>query len=239
MSQLDVRQYYFKIMRLVFKASELDLAQIGFKGENAIVSGCKESFDAFNKSFTKFENEKKKNKGYVRANAFIINSKEVNQNMANTENIDLLDIKKYQKILIALNYQYLLNKTLKYSLQKLAKKGGISDYYLRDFIEKFIPLAYFRIPIFRDKFLKLLQETFVEEDRNVSSNDVEASNEQEESCRETGDEMQLEKLSKKPSQSKTKKSNPNNEIEEWFRIEFPKKDIYKEKDIPCIREESK
>lgn len=168
-------------MRLIFKASELELAQIGFKGENLTGADALEAKEAMDRSFSKIDKEKKKQKGQVRAKAFMDNSKEVQQKMDNKTSINVEEIKNYQKVLIALNYQYILNKTLKYSLQKLAKRGGISDYYLRDFIEKFIPIAYFRIPLFRNKFLKLLVETFNEEDQNASSNDVEVSGENDES----------------------------------------------------------
>jgi len=163
-------------MRLIFKASELELAQIGFKGENLNNTTIINVKDTMNKSMTKSEKEKKKLKPYIRANAFMINSQEVQQKMENNPSKNLEDVKNYQKMLIGLNYQYILNKTLKYSLQKIAKRGGISDFYLRDFIEKFIPVAYFRIPIFREKFLKLLIETFFEEDQGIySGNDMEGS----------------------------------------------------------------
>ena len=181
LNQLDVRQYYYKIMKLVFRASELDLTHIGFKGSMTKNNSAKEANDAIDRSFSKLEMEKRKSKGYAKANAFMINSNEVNQNPLNNDSKSIEEIKRFQKILIALNYQSILNKTLKYCLHKLIKKGGISDFYLRDFIEKFIPIAYFRIPIFREKFLMLLKETFAEEDQNTSSNEVEASVENEES----------------------------------------------------------
>ena len=161
-------------MKLTFKSSELDLAHIGFKGYNSMgLSFINQSVDAFNQSSSKLDFDKKSSKGYTKTNAFMINSKEVNQSVISNENVNMEDIKRYQKILISLNYQFILNKTLKYSLQKLTKKGGISDFYLREFIEKFIPIAYFRIPIFREKFLKLLLETFQEEDQYSSSNEIE------------------------------------------------------------------
>ena len=210
-------------MKLAFKSSELGLAHIGFKGYNTGgLSYINQSVDGFNLSSSRLEVENKsKNNGYTKTNAFMINSKEVNQSMASKDNTNMEDIKRYQKILISLNYQYILNKTLKYSLQKLTKKGGISDYYLRDFIEKFIPIAYFRIPIFREKFLKLLLETFYEEDQNTSSYEAELNTENEESNKDNGDTTD-DQNKRKQSQAKSRKNNPHNEIEEWFRIEFPK-----------------
>ena len=58
-SQLDVRQYYYKIMRLLLKASELELAQIGFKGESRNGVENSESKEINNRSFAKMEKEKK------------------------------------------------------------------------------------------------------------------------------------------------------------------------------------
>ena len=144
--------------------------------------------------------------------------------------VKLHEVITYQKMLIALNFQYILYKTLKYSLLKLSKRGGVPDYYLRDFIEKFISIAYFRIPVFREKFIKLLVDTFNEEENNVSSNEVDPyTNEETKHTGNTSDQS-----SKSPDSNysgnviKNKKPVNDNEIDEWFRIEFPKKDNYKE-----------
>ena len=121
LSQLDVRQYYYKIMKLAFRASELDLAHIGFKGLVAKDALLMNNEEAIDKSFNKLEKEKRKSKGYAKANAFMINSNEVNQNSVNNDIKNLEESKRFQKILIALNYQFILNKSLKYSLHKLIK----------------------------------------------------------------------------------------------------------------------
>lgn len=237
-NQIDVRHYYYKIMKLAFKSSELDLAHIGFKGYNSMgLSFINQSVDAFNQSSSKLDFDKKSSKGYTKTNAFMINSKEVNQSVISSENVNMEDIKRYQKILISLNYQFILNKTLKYSLQKLTKKGGISDFYLREFIEKFIPIAYFRIPIFREKFLKLLLETFQEEDQHSSSNEMEWSVENDGSYKDNGDTT--DDQNKRKLTSRSKKSSRDNEIDEWFRIEFPKKDQYNDDYRPFDEKESK
>jgi hypothetical protein len=121
---------------------------------------------------------------------------------------------------------------LKYSLHKIGKRGGISDHYLRDFIEKFIPIAFFRIPIFREQFLKLLVETFIEEDKALLNSELgimgKSSGEYDTSGKDTGDlsENPPELLHKISSSMRAKKINPDNEIAEWFKIEFPKKDNY-------------
>ena len=122
---------------------------------------------------------------------------------------------------------------MKYALNKIAKRGGISDTYLRDFIEKFIPIAYFRIPLFRERFLKLITERINEENQNISSTEKESNEKEsnEESYKETAGETtdpQANAVIRKPSVAKLKKIQQSNEIEEWFRIEFPKKDNYTE-----------
>ena len=63
-------------MRLIFKASELDLAQIGFKGMNDIAS--KEINDSLNRSINKIDRDKTRS-NKISASAFLINSKQVNK----------------------------------------------------------------------------------------------------------------------------------------------------------------
>ena len=226
-------------MRQLFKATELELAQIGFKGDALANKTLKDNQEESIKTFRKLEKEtNSNNKGPIRTDAFMKNSKTVQQ-MDSKPNINIDEVLHYQKVLIGLNYQFILIKTLKYSLHKLGKRGGISDFYLRDFIEKFIPIAYFRIPLFREKLLRLLVETFQEEDRYESSNDVEASGEADESCKETtGDnsEPQFDRMSKHNSQNRTRRAKKDNEIDEWFRIEFPKKDLYTEEQRQKLKE---
>lgn len=211
-------------MKIILKASELELAQIGFKGESLSDKAAKDLKDARDQAFAKLDKKRKNNsKGSSRTDAFIINSNEVQQAI-NENEINLDEILHYQKILIALNYQFILFKTLKYSLHKLGKRGGISDSYLKDFIEKFIPIAYIRIPLFREKFLDVLIESFSEEDKNY---EVEGSGENEESCKETtGDNSEPQFTSRRNSISKKNKQKKNDEIEEWFRTEFPKKNEF-------------
>lgn len=65
-------------MRLIFKSSELDLAQIGFKGMNMNDVASKEINDSLNRSINKIERDKTRpNK--ISASAFLNNSKQVNK----------------------------------------------------------------------------------------------------------------------------------------------------------------
>jgi hypothetical protein len=221
-------------MKLLFKTSELELGQIGFKGTSTSKTAI-EVKEEGKKTFEKIEKEKRRtnaNKAPTKTQAFMENHKEVHQKI-NNNSVNLQEILHYQKVLVALNYQFILCKTLKYSLHKLGKRGGISDYYLRDFIEKFIPIAFFRVPIFREQFLKLLVETFNKEDKDLFSNDsamnAKGNGENSTSGKETTGEFSdvMPELIKGGSTNfKLRKINPDNEIDEWFKIEFPRKDNY-------------
>ena len=224
-SHMNFIQYYYKIMKLIFKAYELELAQVGFKRDVETAEDADNLKEARDKAFAKFEiNKKASSKGPVRTDAFIINSNELHQ-IVDHKSINLVEILHYQKILVALNYQFILWKTLKHSLKKLGKRGGISDDSLRDFIEKFIPIAYFRIPLFRKKFLAIINESIIEEDKNMS--EIETGGENNESCKETtGDNSEPQFTNHRSSMNKAKKFKQNDEIEEWFRTEFPKNKDY-------------
>ncbi|CAI2367220.1 unnamed protein product [Moneuplotes crassus] len=238
-SQLEVRQYYYKIMLQLLKSQELELAQIGFRGDSMLnksvfgVTGTPRQ--KFMKPSSKLNKIGIKNSSKIKG--FMANHENVNQNFENSK-ANLEDVIKSNKVLIGLNYQYVLCKTLKYALNKLGRRGGISDDHLRDFIEKFIPIAYFRIPTFREKFLTIISQSIIEEDQKDAQKT--SSSENDESLKETTpeDSFKLKEAPEAPplrssrSSIKRLKILKSDEISEWFRIEFPKRDDYEQKHVP-------
>ena len=67
---------------------------------------------------------------------------------------------KPPKLEIATRYRNFLQNMLKFVLRKMNVKGSSDK--LRDFIETFFAMAYFRIPLFRKKYLSCLtQKSFM------------------------------------------------------------------------------
>ena len=62
------------------------------------------------------------------------------------------------KVKLANDYQYLLYRTLFMCIEKMNRKSV--DFYSQKFITYFIALAYFRVPVFKDAFVKCVHIIF-------------------------------------------------------------------------------
>ena len=102
-----MRQHYYKIMKLLFKTSELELAQIGFRGDSNDNKSVLELKEMNNPQRNANQKSKFNKSNATKTVAFMLNQQESKKKI-DPEHVKYEEMLNYQKGLVALNYQYIL-----------------------------------------------------------------------------------------------------------------------------------